>query len=88
MKGFGNFNWGELMDVIGRGLGLLTNAAFDYRRLAVEEFTKYSRRKMTQLASLLAEGVVESHYRRWDRSGSRAQLLDIKKKKLEMDFVS
>ncbi len=86
-EGLSNFKLGEMLEVAGRGLGLLTNAQFDYRRLAMEEIAKYSRSKMVELASVLAEGVKESNYRKWGRPGIRAQLLDITKKKLEMDFV-
>ncbi|NOT97296.1 MAG: L-2-hydroxyglutarate oxidase [Nitrospira sp.] len=86
-EGFSNFKMGELIEVAGRGLGLLTGAQFDYRRLAVEEIMKYSRSKMVSLASVLAEGVAEKNYQKWGRPGIRAQLLDITKKKLEMDFV-
>ncbi|OQW33481.1 MAG: FAD-dependent oxidoreductase [Nitrospira sp. SG-bin1] len=85
--GLGNFNFGELVEVASRGLGLLTGAGFDFRRLAVEEVAKYSRSKMVALASILAEGVVERNYQKWGRPGIRAQLLDIRKRKLEMDFV-
>jgi (S)-2-hydroxyglutarate dehydrogenase len=85
--GFSNFHVGELVEVASRGLGLLTGAGFDFRRLAMEEITKYSRSKMVTLASVLAEGVVERNYHKWGRPGIRAQLLDITKKKLEMDFV-
>ena len=42
---------------------------------------------MVSLASALAEGVTGKNYRKWGRPGIRAQLLDITKKKLEMDFV-
>lgn len=86
-EGFGNFNFGELLEVASRGLGLLTGAGFDFRRLAMEEVAKYSRGKMVALASVLAEGVAERNYHKWGRPGIRAQLLDITKKKLEMDFV-
>lgn len=86
-EGFSNFRVSELVEVVGRGLGLLTGAQFDYRRLAVEEISKYSRSKMVSLASVLAEGVAERNYQQWGRPGIRAQLLDITKKKLEMDFV-
>jgi L-2-hydroxyglutarate oxidase LhgO len=85
--GMGNFNFGELLEVASRGLGLLTGAGFDFRRLAIEEIAKYSRSKMVSLASVLAEGVEERNYHKWGRPGIRAQLLDITKKKLEMDFV-
>ena len=86
-EGLRNFKLGEMMEVAGRGLGLLTNAQFDYRRLAMEEIAKYSRSRMVALASVLAESVTESNYQKWGRPGIRAQLLDITKKKLEMDFV-
>ncbi|MEK7273056.1 MAG: FAD-dependent oxidoreductase, partial [Nitrospirota bacterium] len=61
-EGLSNFKLGEMMEVAGRGLGLLTNAQFDYRRLAMEEIAKYSRSKLVGLASVLAEGVQESNY--------------------------
>lgn len=86
-EGLGNVNFRELVEVTSRGFGLLTGAGFDFRRLAIEEISKYSRSKMVSLASVLAEGVVERHYRTWGRPGIRAQLLDITKRKLEMDFV-
>jgi (S)-2-hydroxyglutarate dehydrogenase len=85
--GLANFKLGELLEVAGRGLTLLTGAKFDYRRLAVEELSKYRRRKMVALASVLAEGVEARNYRHWGRPGIRAQLLDIGQRKLEMDFV-
>lgn len=85
--GWGNFKFSEALEVAGRGLGLLTGAKFDYRRLALEEFGKYSRKTMVSLASVLADGVNERHYVKWGRPGIRAQLLDIKNKTLEMDFV-
>jgi L-2-hydroxyglutarate oxidase LhgO len=53
----------------------------------MEEITKYSRSKMVSLASVLAEGEDERNYYKWGRPGIRAQLLDITKKQLEMDFV-
>jgi len=86
-EGLGNFKLGELIEVAGRGLGLLTGAQFDYRRLAMEEIAKSSRKKMVALASVLADGVCEENYQSWGRPGIRAQLLDITKRKLEMDFV-
>ncbi len=86
-EGFSNFRMGELLEIAGRGLGLLTGAQFDYRRLALEEIGKNFRSKMVSLASVLAEGVEEKHYQIWGKPGIRAQLLDITKRKLEMDFV-
>ena len=42
---------------------------------------------MVSLASSLAKGVDIKNYRQWGKPGIRAQLLNIKEKKLEMDFV-
>lgn len=85
--GIANFNLGELMEVATRGLGLLASANFDFRRLALEEMTKYSKVRMVTLASQLAEGVRPEHFQVWGKPGIRAQLVNIRKRKLEMDFV-
>jgi L-2-hydroxyglutarate oxidase len=42
---------------------------------------------MISLESQLAEGVKFEHYQNWGKPGIRAQLVDIRKRKLEMDFV-
>jgi len=55
--------------------------------LAVEELQKYNRRHLVKLAGELATQVAASSYRKWGRPGIRAQLMDIRTRKLEMDFV-
>ncbi len=65
---FSNFWMGQLIEVAGRGLGLLTGAQFDYRRLAMEEIFKYSWSKMASLVSVHAGGVDEINYQKLDRS--------------------
>lgn len=85
--GFGNFKFGEFAEIIFRDLGLLFGSGFDFKRLAVEETMKYYRPRLVSLASELLEGVKLENYRRWGRPGIRAQLLNIKTRKLEMDFV-
>jgi L-2-hydroxyglutarate oxidase LhgO len=77
----------DLAEIARLQLGLLFFAGFAFRRLAVEELAKYSRRHLVALAGQLADGVHVANYRRWGRSGIRAQLLDTRTKKLEMDFV-
>jgi L-2-hydroxyglutarate oxidase LhgO len=86
-SGIENFHLGEFLEVAMRGLGLLASSNFDFKTLALKEAAKYSKSKMISLASHLAEGVKSEHYRSWGKPGIRAQLLDIKKRKLEMDFV-
>jgi L-2-hydroxyglutarate oxidase LhgO len=59
----------------------------DLRRHAVEEIRKSSRRHIVRLASSLAEGVHVEDYTRWGQPGVRAQLYDVRRRVLEMDFV-
>jgi len=85
--GVSRFSLAEFIEIAGRGLSLLGNAGFEFRRLAFEEVKKYSRRRMVRLADELAEGVRLEQYTKWGKPGIRAQLLDIRKRRLEMDFV-
>ncbi|MEX2491383.1 MAG: L-2-hydroxyglutarate oxidase [Nitrospirales bacterium] len=86
-EGFGNFKFSELVDVLVRQAGLFMFSEFDFKRLAVEEIQKYSRTHLVKLATSLMEGITPERYESWGRPGIRAQLLDTKKRKLEMDFV-
>jgi L-2-hydroxyglutarate oxidase len=84
---FDNFKFGEFIEVLFREAGLMLSSTFDFKKLAVEEIQKYSRPRLVALASQLAHGVRGEDYTRWGEPGIRAQLLDIKARKLEMDFV-
>jgi L-2-hydroxyglutarate oxidase LhgO len=84
---FDNFKFGEFIEVLLREAGLMLSSTFDFQKLAFEEVQKCSRPRLVTLASSLAHGVRPEHYRRWGEPGIRAQLLDIKRRKLEMDFV-
>ena len=86
-RGFDNFKFGEFAEVLFREAGLMISANFDFRNLAIEEIKKYSRRHLVSLASRLAHGVRPADYQHWGEPGIRAQLLNIKERKLEMDFV-
>ncbi|MBI4061665.1 MAG: L-2-hydroxyglutarate oxidase [Elusimicrobia bacterium] len=85
--GLVGFSASELIEVACRQAGLFWGAGFDFRRLAWEEIQKNSKSVMTSLAGRLADGVKSEHYRRWGRPGIRAQLVDMEKKTLVMDFV-
>jgi len=82
-----NFKLGEFGEIVFRDLGLLFFSGFDFKRIAAEETLKYFRRRLVSLASTLATGVKVEDYRHWGKPGIRAQLLELKTKKLEMDFV-
>ena len=85
--GLSGFDARDLAEIAALQSGLLVSAGFEFRRLAVEELRKYSRRHLVALAGDLATDVMPEHWRRWGRAGIRAQLLDIRTRKLEMDFV-
>ncbi len=48
---------------------------------------KYFRARLVALAGTLLADVRLDHYRHWGKPGIRAQLLHLKTRKLEMDFV-
>jgi L-2-hydroxyglutarate oxidase LhgO len=86
-QGLSNFDAADCAATLWRELGLILFAGFDFKRLAVEELSKYNRRHLVALAGELAVGVHPRDYKRWGRAGIRAQLMDIRTRKLEMDFV-
>ena len=86
-QGWSNFNMPELTEIILRQAGLFLSSNFDFKALAFRELKKYSKPLLVSLAAKLAKGVDIKHYRQWGLAGIRAQLLNIRKKELEMDFV-
>ncbi len=86
-QGMEHFNPAELMEILFRQAGLFLSSNFDFKRLAWGEIRKYSRSHLVSLASHLIRGVRKSHFKQWGPPGIRAQLLDLRGKKLEMDFV-
>ncbi|NNJ71042.1 MAG: FAD-dependent oxidoreductase [Kiritimatiellales bacterium] len=86
-KGLDNFKIGELFETMGLGSQLMLKADFDFRRLAREELRKYHRAHLVRLSQSLATGLQLRTLKHWGPSGIRAQLLNLEKKSLEMDFV-
>lgn len=81
-----NFRMDELFESCGSSLDLLFRGGFDFRGLALEEVRKYHRPYLVSQAQSLAEGVRASDYTKWGRPGIRAQLYDLSKRTLVMDF--
>ena len=81
-----NFRLMELIKILGIETKLLITNHFGFRKLAIEELSKISRRKLVSLASRLAEGINHNDFTKWGRPGIRAQLLNTKTMTLEMDF--
>ncbi len=84
--GLNRFNWSEFVDIIGVETGLLFNNKFGFGRLAMLELQKYYKPRMVALAADLASGVNIDQYHHWGPPGIRAQLVNLKERKLEMDF--
>ncbi|KPJ90543.1 MAG: FAD-dependent oxidoreductase [Gammaproteobacteria bacterium SG8_11] len=86
-NGFKGFKLSELTEILARELGLFARNNFGFRRLALNEISKYYKPYLIKLAADLVEGVDPNNYRKWGKPGIRAQLVNIKKSKLEMDFI-
>jgi L-2-hydroxyglutarate oxidase LhgO len=85
-EGMENFSFSEMAEILMRDAGLFLHNDFGFRQVAFQEFRKLSRSRMTQLAGRMAGGVRHSAYKKWGKPGIRAQLVNIKEKRLEMDF--
>lgn len=85
-QGTRNFRLNEFIEIAWRELGLLARNDNNFRNLAVTELRKHSKSYMARLASTMVEGLNTENCQRWGTPGIRAQLLDIRNQKLEMDF--
>lgn len=85
--GIEGFSWEDFWEIVGLEMRLFWRAGFDFRGLALQEMQKYSRTTLVTQASELATGIEERHYTHWGTPGIRAQLVDLKKRTLVMDFL-
>jgi L-2-hydroxyglutarate oxidase LhgO len=85
--GYRGFKVVEFVEILIRTFGLIALSAFDFKRLAMRELAKYSRARLVSQAGALLEGVRLDQFQKWGPPGIRAQLLDLKQRKLEMDFI-
>ncbi len=85
--GIEGFNLDDFWEIVSLEMSLLFRSGFDFRGLAMKEMQKYSRSFLVKQAQALAEGVHEKEYTHWGRPGIRAQLVDLHKRTLVMDFL-
>uniref|UniRef100_A0A7S3GBQ2 L-2-hydroxyglutarate dehydrogenase, mitochondrial n=1 Tax=Palpitomonas bilix TaxID=652834 RepID=A0A7S3GBQ2_9EUKA len=87
--GVEGFDMGEMWDVCKRNLSLLFNANFQFATLAREELKKYNKNYFLSHASSLVDGMQQysAEKWRWGKPGIRAQLVNVEKRTLEMDFI-
>ena len=86
-KGLNNFRLGELCHILWWEARLFLSDSFGFRSLALIEIKKYNRNFFTGLAVKMVKVIDKKGFREWSKPGIRAQLLDVRSKKLVMDFV-
>jgi L-2-hydroxyglutarate oxidase LhgO len=86
-RGWSNFNIPELTEITLRQAGLFLSSNFDFKALAFRELKKYSKPLLVSLAQKLVTGTDMKNFGHWGQPGIRAQLLNIRKRELEMDFI-
>ena len=86
--GLSGFSLSECVEVVARQVGLFFNSGFAFKQLAVTELRKMSRHRLAMLAGGLVHGIDPQHFRTWGKPGIRAQLMNIRTRKLEMDFIT
>ncbi len=84
--GLKNYRFNEFAEIVWRELGLFVRNKNDFRGLAFAEMQKYFKTTMSRLASELVSGLKPEQCTHWGAPGIRAQLLDIEKGVMEMDF--
>lgn len=85
-RGFSRFSLRELAGIVPRQVALLARNDFGFRALAARELRKYSRRRLVREASGLVPDLEPARFRTWGPAGIRAQLYDLRSRRLEMDF--
>lgn len=84
--GLDGFRWDEFLEVGRRVAGLLRADDFEFRTLARRELPKGWKQRLVRLASGLVSGPIDRLGWRWGKPGIRAQLVNVRERKLEMDF--
>jgi L-2-hydroxyglutarate oxidase LhgO len=87
-NGLDNFSLSELVEIVFRESRLFLSNHFGFRDIAYEELKKYSKKYMVAEACSMLGGAEKMGFDTWGKPGIRAQLVDIRENKLEMDFLT
>lgn len=85
-QGLGRFRLGEFIGIAQDQVRFLVGSEVEVRRLAVHELRKSFRRWLVEDATRLASGIRSEDFRQWAPPGIRAQLVDVRARRLVMDF--
>jgi L-2-hydroxyglutarate oxidase LhgO len=86
-RGLSNFRLSELLEIGVREAGLWLRNAAGFRRLAWLELSKKGKRRLIALARQLVTATTATGRWTWGSPGVRAQLIDMRARRLVMDFV-
>jgi L-2-hydroxyglutarate oxidase LhgO len=86
-SGFGGLSAKEIFNIAGIYPKFLTSKNHDVFGLIRTEMPKYLQKHLVTQAQALVPSVRPQDFTERGRPGIRAQLLDVKNKKLEMDFI-
>ena len=77
----------DLFEILYYESRLFINNSFHFRDLAFEEFAKYDKKRLANMAGELSKNIDLYRFTQWSRPGIRAQLLNIHTLELVQDFV-
>ncbi|MBM4055338.1 MAG: L-2-hydroxyglutarate oxidase [Planctomycetes bacterium] len=86
-QGLSRFNLGEFIEIFRYETKLFLRNSFNFRDLAFTEIKKYYKKYFIKQAAHLVKKLEEDKFGDYLTPGIRAQLLDTRTMKLEMDFV-
>lgn len=86
-QGLEHFRLDEFLEILGQEFRLFWTNAFGFRTLALEEVKKVRQAYLINSAARLVRSLDPEQFRNWSTPGIRAQLLDIERSELVMDFV-
>lgn len=86
-KGFANFDFADLREILWYESRLFISNRFNFRSLAFKEFQKYSKSHLASLAKNMVQSIDAKEFNTWSTPGIRAQLIDTESLELVQDFV-
>lgn len=84
---FKNFRISEFLKTIIAESKLFFKSNFDFKKLAFEEYSKLSKKKIIRIAEDMTNFKLDKNNFEWSKPGIRAQLLNTNTYSLEMDFI-
>lgn len=85
--GLSNFHLSEFKEIIGHEAQLFLANSFGFRDLAFEEMRKYDKTYFIGLAQKMVRSIDPNGFTQYTMPGIRAQLLDLRTRRLIQDFL-